>query len=90
MNRKQIIDEAVKRSQGRKLTIGSVACHPDDPISRELVAYEDFGKVAVLSWDGVTKRWPASEIFDPNDAKHAAVAIQTIETLRDIECAANN
>ncbi len=64
MNSKQIIAEAVRRSQGRKLPIGSPAAHLDDPVTRELVAYEEDDKIAVLSWGGVTKRWPVGEIFD--------------------------
>lgn len=72
----EIIHEAVKNVQGHLLVPGMVAGHPDDPVARELVSYEDNGKTAVLSHAGVTKRWPANEIFDPNEARDEAIRIK--------------
>ena len=73
MNTEQLIAKAVKASQGKKFEIGTAVAHPDDPITRELVAYEDDGNTAVLSWGGITARWPSSEIFSPNEARDYAV-----------------
>jgi len=85
-----IIDHAVSLVQGRHLAIGSVAAHPDDPTSRELIAYEDDGCTAVLSWGGEIKRWPASEVFDPNDALDEALRICAENKLRRAAAFANN
>ena len=68
-----LIKDSIERVKGKRLRIGNVACHESDPISRNLVRYEDDGQTAVLSWGGVTKRWPASEVFDPNDVKALAL-----------------
>lgn len=59
--------------KGRHLPLGNVVCHASDPITRKLVRYEDDGQTAVLSWGGVTKRWPASEVFDPNAVEKVAI-----------------
>ena len=75
MDNSDFIKKAVKVVQGRRLKPGNVACHESDPITRELVRYEDNEQTAVLSWGGVTKRWPASEVFDPNDAKDVALQL---------------
>ena len=88
---KKLIAEAVKKVQGKKtLPIGSVAAHADDPITRELIAYEDEGAIAVLSWGGITKRWPANEVFDPNDALQEAMDLQIESANAAVQSAPQN
>jgi hypothetical protein len=67
------IEQAIKVHQGEILPLGSVVAHPSDPMTYELIMYD--GDFAVLSWNGVTKRFPANEIFDANRVKNTAVSI---------------
>lgn len=86
----KLIDWAIKQVRGRKLPIGCIAAHPDDPIARVLVRYEDDGRIAVLSLGGVTKRWPASEIFDLNEVERVAVQVVVARQLELREHFAEN
>lgn len=67
------IEEAIKVHQGEVLPLGTACAHPSDSMTYELIMYD--GDFAVLSWNGVTKRFPASEIFDVNKVKNTAVSI---------------
>lgn len=84
----QIIEEAIDAVIGTPPPIGSVCAHRDDPVTRELMSVVD--GIATLSYDGVTKRFPASEIFNPNDVKREALRIQLREASVEIAAAPNN
>ena len=79
MNKKEIINEAVRRAQdlGRKngLKIGQTVAHPSDKLTYELYSVD--GEAATVGLDArkspsgqeVRKQFPLAELFDPNDAK---------------------
>lgn len=65
--------QAIKIHQGETLEPGTACAHPSDKMVYVLDGYEE--DQAVLSWNGVTKRFPASEIFDVNRVKDTAIQI---------------
>lgn len=67
------IEEAIKIHQGEIMPLGTACAHPSDSMTYELIMYD--GDMAVLSWNGVTKRFPASEVFDVNKVKRTAISI---------------
>jgi hypothetical protein len=77
MNNKEVIDEAIRRHQGKFLKPGTIVAHPDDPISKEFVRYE--GDVAVTELDGVEFRFPASEIFGVKKVLYESILIKSTE-----------
>lgn len=87
----QLIDEAIKMLQGKKkFPIGSVVAHPDDPVARELIAYEDDEAVAVLEWDGGIKRWPANEIVNPAEVQMVTLRLRYEDILAARKNASQN
>lgn len=73
----EIIEQAIDVVIGTPPPVGAVCAHRDDPVSRELMSVVD--GIATLSWGGVTRTFPASEVFDPNDVKREALRIQCRE-----------
>lgn len=87
-NDSQIIDEVVALCQCLLPEIGRVVAHPSYPLTCELVEYD--GDEAVVELDGVTRRFPAAEIFDVDHARALAKLIQVDEALKSIAVHADN
>jgi hypothetical protein len=73
-NYDEIIDKAISLIQGEVLPLGTACAHPTDSMTYLLEGYD--GDIAILSWDGVTKRFPASEIFDVNKCQKVSMNIK--------------
>ena len=73
-----IIKRAIKKHQGKILSIGTLCAHPSDHMTYELIGYD--GDKAILSWNGITKYFPANEIFDVNKVKDMVITIHIAES----------
>ena len=72
----KMIDEAARVAQAelRDLSVGDEVIHPSEPIVARLDAVE--GEEAVLRWpDGRTRRFPLSEVADPNRVRDISAAL---------------
>ena len=67
------IKMAIQKHQGETLSPGTACAHPSDPTIYTLVEYD--GDEAVLSYNGIIKRFPAKEIFDINIVKDTALKL---------------
>jgi hypothetical protein len=71
---RKIIEQAIEKHKGEMPAIGSVVAHESDPISYELLRYEN--NAAVVGLDGEEKIFPSEEIFDVNAVKRTALNIK--------------
>ena len=62
-----ILEEAVKQLAGKRvLASGEVVAINSNPITGEVIKYQ--GDVVLVDHQDGTLRWPANEVFSPNDA----------------------
>lgn len=84
MTRNEQVIYGVRIAQKERVPFGCSCAHPSDKMTYKLVNYEDGGETAVLCFEETEKRFPASEVFDPNTALnwafHALVSTKYITT----------
>jgi hypothetical protein len=75
MENSQIIASAIATvpSENRILSPGDTVAHPSDPMAYEFYKYEN--GMAVVGLNGVIKRFPMGEVFDPNVVNKVAQEI---------------
>jgi hypothetical protein len=73
MTNDQIIDSDIKivLEEGHLLSPGDPVAHSSDEMTYEFIRYENGN--AIVGWNGITKSFPANEVFNPNIAKKVAL-----------------
>jgi hypothetical protein len=91
MTNHQIIDSAIKivLEEGHLLSPGDTVAHSSDKMTYEFVRYENGN--AIVGWDGITKSFPASEVFDPNIVRKVALDLKqnmllSVLSSTDVNC----
>lgn len=82
-----IIREAVSRAQKllaeRRAFIGETVCHPNEPVTMELL--EVNGDIATIGYQDRKLCVPVLELFNPNDAGSIASEIELELTKKQLE-----